>query len=123
VGRKRGVVTAVKRDYYEVLGVSRDADEEAVRRSFLALARDSDAEERFGELAEAYSVLSRWEARLLYDRYGYRGRRPETVDEALRFEPGVEVALPPEDPRTVRYIAFVLLLAAIVTLVLYLSVR
>lgn len=90
----------MKRDYYEVLGVDRDADVEAIRRAFHALARDwhpdvadvPDAEERFRELAEAYSVLSRREARLLYDRYGYRGRGNQGFDEALwearpRFAP------------------------------------
>jgi len=84
-------VSAIKRDYYEVLGVSRDADPDAIRRSFHALARDwhpdvadaPDAEERFRELAEAYSVLSKREAKLLYDRYGYRGRGNQGFDEAL----------------------------------------
>ncbi|MFL6020909.1 MAG: DnaJ domain-containing protein [Gaiellaceae bacterium] len=79
----------VKRDYYEVLGVSTDADEEEIRRAFHALARDwhpditnaPDAEERFRELAEAYSVLSKREVRLLYDRYGYRGRGSQALDE------------------------------------------
>src|SRR2546421_3204068 len=82
-------VAAVKRDYYEVLGVPRDADEAAIRGAFHALARDwhpdladaPDAEERFRELAEAYSVLSRREARALYDRYAYRGRGNQGVDE------------------------------------------
>lgn len=84
-------MAAVKRDYYEVLGLPRDADEEAIKRAFHALARDwhpdvadsPDAEERFRELAEAYSVLSKREARLLYDRYGYRGRGNQGFDEAL----------------------------------------
>jgi molecular chaperone DnaJ len=84
-------VAVAKRDYYEVLGVSRDADEEAIRRAFHGLARDwhpdvadaPDAEARFRELAEAYSVLSKREARLLYDRYGYRGRGNQGFDEAL----------------------------------------
>jgi len=84
-------VAVLKRDYYEVLGVPRDADDEAIRRAFHALARDwhpdiadaPDAEERFRELAEAYSVLSKQEARLLYDRYGYRGRGNQGFDDAL----------------------------------------
>jgi molecular chaperone DnaJ len=75
-------VPAVKVDYYEVLGVPRDADEDAIRRAFHARARDchpdvsSSAEDhqRFQELAEAYGVLSKPASRLLYDRYGYRGR-------------------------------------------------
>jgi molecular chaperone DnaJ len=85
------LATAAKTDYYEVLGVERDADEEAIRQAFRALAREChpdvarspDAEQRFRELAEAYSVLSKRESRLLYDRYGYRGRANQGFDEAL----------------------------------------
>ena len=84
-------MSVLKRDYYEVLGVSPDADPDAIRRAFHSLARDwhpdvadaPDAEARFRELAEAYSVLSKREARLLYDRYGYRGRGNQAFDEAL----------------------------------------
>jgi molecular chaperone DnaJ len=87
-------VAAVKRDYYEVLGVPKDADESAIRRAFHAKARQwhpdvaaaPDAEGRFRELAEAYSVLSKREARLLYDRYEYRGRGNQRFDE--RSDPG-----------------------------------
>jgi molecular chaperone DnaJ len=82
-------VTVLKRDYYEILGVSRDADEAEIQEAFHALARDwhpdvataPDAEERFRELAEAYSVLSKRESRLLYDRYGYRGRGNAGFDD------------------------------------------
>jgi molecular chaperone DnaJ len=89
-------VAAVKPDYYEVLGVPRDADVEAIRRAFHALARDchpdvSDAPEdrqRFTDLAEAYGVLSKPASRLLYDRYGYRGRGNQWFDdEAADGEP------------------------------------
>ena len=74
--------TATQQDYYEVLGVPRHADRETIKRAYRALARevhpdvsdDPDAERRFRELAEAYQVLSRPQARLLYDRFGYRGR-------------------------------------------------
>jgi molecular chaperone DnaJ len=84
-------MAAVKRDYYEVLGLQRDADGETIKRAFHALARDwhpdvaddPDAEVRFRELAEAYGVLSKREARLLYDRYGYRGRGNQGFDEAI----------------------------------------
>jgi molecular chaperone DnaJ len=73
----------VKRDYYEVLGVPRGADEEAIKKAFRGLARelhpdvsdDPNAEERFREVAEAYEVLSRSETRELYDRYGHEGLR------------------------------------------------
>ncbi len=87
----RGMAAVQKRDYYEVLEVERDADPEAIKRSFHALARDwhpdvsnsPDAGARFRELAEAYAVLSKQERRLLYDRYGYRGRGNQGFDEAL----------------------------------------
>jgi molecular chaperone DnaJ len=69
-------------DYYDVLGVPRDADAETIKKSFRAQARslhpdvseDPAAHERFRELTEAYGVLSKPTTRLLYDRFGYRGR-------------------------------------------------
>ena len=72
-----------KRDYYDVLGVPRDADEEAIKKAFRRLARelhpdvsdDPEAEHRFREVAEAYEVLHRQETRELYDRYGHEGLR------------------------------------------------
>jgi molecular chaperone DnaJ len=72
------------RDYYEVLGVSRDADEATVKKAFRRLARelhpdvnahDPDAEEKFKEAAEAYEVLSDEERRRTYDAYGHEGLR------------------------------------------------
>jgi molecular chaperone DnaJ len=77
---ERGLI--VKRDAYEVLGVSRDADEREIKRSFRRLARelhpdvnrhDHDAEERFKEAADAYEILSDPERRQLYDRFGHEG--------------------------------------------------
>jgi molecular chaperone DnaJ len=74
----------VKRDYYEVLGVARQADEAEIKKAFRRLARqlhpdanpdDPDAEERFKELAEAYEVLSDDDRRRLYDQYGHEGLR------------------------------------------------
>jgi molecular chaperone DnaJ len=71
------------RDYYELLGVPRDADESAIKKSFRKLARqlhpdvstEPDAEARFREVTEAYEVLSSSETRALYDRYGHAGLR------------------------------------------------
>lgn len=70
-----------KRDYYEVLGVSRNASEDEIRSAFRDLARkyhpdvnDSpDAEERFKEINEAFGVLSDEEKRAAYDRFGHQG--------------------------------------------------
>jgi molecular chaperone DnaJ len=72
------------RDYYEVLGVSRDASESEVKKAFRHLARelhpdvndhDPGAEEKFKEAAEAYEVLSDPERRRTYDAYGMEGLR------------------------------------------------
>ena len=76
-------MSATERDYYELLGVPRDADEQAIKKAFRKLARElhpdvsqaPDAEERFREVAEAYQVLSNSETRQLYDRYGHAGLR------------------------------------------------
>ena len=84
-------MAVLKRDYYEVLGIPRDADDETIQRAFHAQAREwhpdiadaPDAEARFRELAEAYTVLSKRESRLLYDRYGFRARGKQGFDEAL----------------------------------------
>ena len=67
-----------KRDYYEVLGVPRDADAKTIKRAFLKKARvlhpdvsdDPNAEEKFKEVNQAYSVLSDERKRANYDRYG-----------------------------------------------------
>ncbi len=70
-----------KRDYYEVLGLSRNATQEDIKRSFRTLARryhpdvnkESDAEAKFKEINEAYEVLSDVEKRQTYDRFGHEG--------------------------------------------------
>ncbi|HEX2222190.1 MAG TPA: molecular chaperone DnaJ [Candidatus Limnocylindria bacterium] len=72
---------AVKRDYYDVLGVARDASDEEIKRAFRRLAQrqhpDVDkspgAEERFKELNEAYRVLSDRQRRAAYDMFGHGG--------------------------------------------------
>jgi DnaJ-class molecular chaperone len=74
----------VPRDYYEVLGVARDANRAEVKTAFRRLARelhpdvndhDPQAEEKFKEAAEAYEVLSDPERRRSYDAHGHEGLR------------------------------------------------
>ena len=69
-----------KRDYYEVLGVGRDADAKAIKRANRKLAKkyhpdmnpgDKQAEQKFKEVTEAYNVLSDTEKKKLYDQYGF----------------------------------------------------
>lgn len=75
-----------KRDYYEILGVPRDASLEAIKKSYRQLALkyhpdrnpgNKESEEKFKEAAEAYSVLMDSEKRSIYDRYGHDGLRGE----------------------------------------------
>lgn len=83
-----------RKDYYEILGVPRNASQEEIKRAFRRLARqyhpdvnkdDPQAEERFKEIGEAYAVLSDPQKRAEYDRYGTvvseGGWRPDTFDE------------------------------------------
>jgi molecular chaperone DnaJ len=75
------MATATKRDYYEVLGVPRNADERAIKDAFRKLAmqyhpdrnKEPGAEERFKEIAEAYAVLSDAKKRAQYDTGGFAG--------------------------------------------------
>ncbi len=70
-----------KRDYYETLGVPRDASEDDLKKAFRGKAREyhpdvsdaPDAEERFKEINEAYAALSDGDKRAAYDRYGHEG--------------------------------------------------
>ena len=69
-----------KRDYYEVLGVSKDADEATLKKAYRKVAKkyhpdvnpgDKEAEKKFKEASEAYAVLSDPEKRRQYDQFGH----------------------------------------------------
>jgi molecular chaperone DnaJ len=72
---------ATKRDYYEVLGIAREATDEEIKKAFRKLAfkhhpdhnHDDGADERFKEINEAYEVLSDADKRAAYDRFGHGG--------------------------------------------------
>ena len=109
-------MATAERDYYEVLGVGRDADESELKKAFRSLARQvhpdvsdaPDAEERFKEVVEAYEVLSNSETRELYDRYGHTGLRsggfrPSQSDFGnLADLSGPSLGLPLHDDRGAR---------------------
>ncbi|MEW6105811.1 MAG: DnaJ domain-containing protein, partial [Bacillota bacterium] len=74
-----------KRDYYEVLGVDRNASQDEIKKAFRKLARkyhpdmnkeDPSAEEKFKEINEAYEVLSDPEKRRRYDQFGHAAEGP-----------------------------------------------
>jgi molecular chaperone DnaJ len=74
-------MSVAKRDYYEVLGVARDCDDQILKGAYRKLAlqyhpdrnpNNKEAEEKFKEAAEAYSVLSDTQKRAAYDRYGHQ---------------------------------------------------
>ena len=71
-----------KRDYYEILGVSKSADAKEIKKAYRKIALkyhpdknpdNKEAEEKFKEAAEAYEVLSDDEKRARYDRFGHAG--------------------------------------------------
>lgn len=72
---------STKRDYYEVLGIGKDADTSEIKKAYRKLAlkyhpdknKDAGAEEKFKEISEAYAVLSDQNKRSAYDQYGHAG--------------------------------------------------
>ena len=70
----------MKRDYYEVLGIDKNADASAIKKAYRKLAKkyhpdtnkdDPNAEQKFKEVTEAYSVLNDPEKKKLYDQFGH----------------------------------------------------
>ena len=73
-------MSTTKRDYYEILGVARDADQDAIKKAYRKLAikyhpdknpGDTAAEEKFKEATEAYEILSDESKRQKYDQFGH----------------------------------------------------
>jgi len=95
-----------KRDYYEVLGVPKDADEAALKKAYRVLAKkyhpdanpgDKEAEAKFKEASEAYSVLSDPEKRRKYDQFGHAafegGAGGVATADSISTEPTWEISL------------------------------
>ena len=91
-----------KRDYYEILGVSKNASEEDIKKAYrkLAMKHHPDrnqgssakaSEERFKEAKEAYEMLSDAQKRAAYDQYGHAGVDPNMG--GFRGGPGHELSL------------------------------
>ena len=80
-----------KRDYYEVLGISRNADEAEIKKAYRKLAKqyhpdvnpgDKDAEAKFKEISEAYEILGDPQKRSRYDQFGHAGVDPNGFGNA-----------------------------------------
>jgi len=84
------------RDYYEILGVPRDADQDTIKQAYRRLARkyhpdvsgEADADRRFKELGEAYEVLKDPEKRAAYDRFGTNWKEGQDVEPPPDWDSG-----------------------------------
>src|SRR5438128_8023747 len=92
------MMSVAKRDYYEILSVGRDADDSAIKSSYRKLPLqyhpdrnpgNHEAEEKFKEAAEAYSVLSDAQKRASYDRFGHAGVGSAAGSGFSGFDPNV----------------------------------
>ncbi|MFX1329359.1 MAG: DnaJ domain-containing protein, partial [Promethearchaeota archaeon] len=92
-------MSSKKRDYYEVLGVSKDANLNDIKLAYRRLARklhpdlnktDPQAKEKFIELQEAYEVLSDVQKRQNYDRFGFSGVHVDMSDFFSGGIPGID---------------------------------
>ena len=90
--RKAILTSNGKRDYYEVLGVTRTATDQEIKSAYRKLAlqfhpdrnpNNPDAEDKFKECSEAYAILADVEKRAAYDRYGHAGLGEESGPKAL----------------------------------------
>ncbi len=85
---------STKRDYYEILGVPRNASQEEIKKAFRRLARkyhpdinkSPEAQEKFKEINEAYQVLSDPEKRKLYDQFGHAAFEGANAQEQVNFQ-------------------------------------
>ena len=86
---------ATKKDYYEILGVNKNASQDDVKKAFRNLARkyhpdvnhgNKEAEEKFKEANEAFQILNDPQKKAQYDQYGHSAFRPEDFSTNFNFE-------------------------------------